>query len=259
MLLPITLTPIQSVTTGQNYRTNSYFESIFASVKLNGNGLAKCNDVASDAQYSVLLEYATNQTNWLSVNATADAFDNHPQFVQLSQHIVDILASIIFSTNAMTLFGSFSNPRGVLMNYTPTQATNLAMNFHTDTPNESGRSIFTTVFTMKTEDCIGGELLLSNRSDGVVKHSRDVDVISLNDRSVYALFGSYGTHAVKPVWRGRRYAYVLFWDSFESIEYVIRNWLGIDHSVLVCIPCRKMFKSNSALVLHNHHKHSIFN
>ena len=67
------------------------------------------------------------------------------------------------------------------------------MQMHRDTPMVDGKPVFIVVFTLKSDDCVGGNVLFSKRNDGKVTYSRDCDEYVTENNSAYPLYGSHVT------------------------------------------------------------------
>lgn len=107
------------------------------------------------------------------------------------------------------------------------------MQYHRDSPQEDGKPVFTVVFTIKSADCIGGNIRISNRDDGTVRHSANSSVYIADNNSAYAMFGSHITHSVMGVQAGYRYAFVIFHTSERSDRLYNVGLIGAKESIFV--------------------------
>ena len=214
------------------------------------HGLFECHDVLNEIQINNCMKFVQKNAVWIT---TDDTIDQHPFYAHLSPKLGNMLDSVAQLSNLRKFFGGFHSHRAMVLKYDAENADlgRSYMSLHRDTPIENESIVFTVVLTIRTTFSSGGNLIISNRDDGKVSHSKDKTLYETKHNSMYALFGSHATHAAQPMVAGSRYSFALFYSSNASYSLVVVNWLS-KPTPFVCFHCRKCYVSK--LSLHRHRK-----
>jgi hypothetical protein len=138
-----------------------------------------------------------------------------------SKKIMDVIISRgidrIFGFNEHQPLREDDLSKSYVLVYLPTQQhqplkKQLTFSLHKDVADgvNAGNHILSVVFTMKSPDCIGGAIGISNRGDGNVSHTSEMTNYTPKDNSLYCFNGSYAAHCAYGIRRGVRFAVVLF-------------------------------------------------
>lgn len=113
------------------------------------------------------------------------------------------------------------------------------MQFHRD--GSEGSLVETIVFTLKSFNCQGAELLYYNTPDG--KQHRGIDPVRFQpeNNSAYLLPGSLVKHGVTPIKDGHRYSLVVLLESKYNCSAGQIKWWN-RHMRNCCINCKTMHK-----------------
>jgi hypothetical protein len=99
------------------------------------------------------------------------------------------------------------------------------------------------VYTIKSEDCIGGALGVSNRPDGDIFYTRDMTTYTPADNSIYCINGSFSAHCAYGILRGVRFAVVLFIPTPQSMIDVVSLWNSVLLPQQICTNCYRVLPS----------------
>lgn len=191
--------------------------------------------------------------------------DCHPLWCpRFSPSIQQRIHDFINTTDIPKIFG-FDGPLSLdnlsasfIMKYTPEQASShrTALSFHNDVSRKGKENhIMSVVYTIKSDDCVGGAIKYSNRFDGAQFHSRDVCDFVPKDNSIYVMNGDFAAHCAMGISRGYRYSVVLFYDTPQTLVDVVSLW-NMDHQKdLICDLCCRCMSEKKYLQRHLREKH----
>jgi hypothetical protein len=93
---------------------------------------------------------------------------------------------------------------------------------------------------MKSPDCIGGAIGISNRSDGNVSNTSEMTNYTPKDNSIYCFNGNFIAHCAYGIGSGIRYAVVLFIVTTQTTMDVVALWNSVQPSQQICPNCYRV-------------------
>lgn len=192
--------------------------------------------------------------------------DHHPPWAPLSPYILQRIHDYINTTDIAQIFG-YQGPVSLdclsasfILKYTPDQTGShrTALSFHNDI-SRKGKDyhIMSIVYTIKSEDCIGGAVMYSRREDGTQQFTDDVLPFIPNDNSIYVMNGDFAAHCAMGISRGYRYSVVLFYETPQTFVDVVSLWNDDYRKDLICVLCGRCMSEKKYLRRHLRDKHSM--
>lgn len=211
-------------------------------------GLYECKSVFEPAEYRILFEAVAN----LKMDgklSEEEAFEDHPPFCHMPEHILDIVLASLRRTDFETNFEKAGSIlRSIISRYD--YDAKHCMQLHRDQPNFNHGPVLSLVFSIHTPLCPCVSVELSNRNDGAVNYSMDPFYYESKDNTAYAFFGSEVAHAVKRPKSGTRFALILFFDTTYSFQEVKASWAIAPRGGLLCDFC---FRESKDAKLYRQH------
>jgi hypothetical protein len=116
------------------------------------------------------------------------------------------------------------------------------------------------VITICDEMCTGGTIDLSNRDDGTMKYTQHGFALEAKDNTCYAFYGSHVAHIVRPLKRGVRYSFVMFFETTRTPTDIAIDWKlqprkrkpdeAASPERLICRVCTKAYANAKSLRKH---------
>lgn len=126
-----------------------------------------------------------------------------------------------------------------ILKYEPSPFLSMDVHYDVCDPN---RSFLSVALTIKSVDCAGGCISISNRNDGsFTNYSRDNFNYLPMHNSAYGFNGNYVAHHVRPIQSGERFVVVGFYPTQQTKQEVMRLWC--DDADFICCKCAKTFSA----------------
>lgn len=230
----------------------------------NERGLFECIDVFEQNEYNQIkkmMEEIKAKGDFLEKpHEEDDGIEEHPEWVEhFDVSIQNMIHNFVSSTDIPNLYGfgkDFSLDKlssSFVLRYRHSDKSNRlkpTLSLHKDISQIEGIHTLSVVFTIKTDECIGGALGYANTNDGNVNHTRDIAKFVPRDNSIYCINGDFVAHCAYGVDSGERFSIVLFYDTPQTKVDVVSLWNPQFRKEFVCPVCYHGYFSRKQLTAH---------
>jgi NAD-dependent dihydropyrimidine dehydrogenase PreA subunit len=218
-------------------------------------GLFESQNLLSIKDIDNLCEKVQRIKKWETKIGENEGFELHPPYVKMPEAILEYFVTALTNSNFLEIFPKVQIiQRAIIMKYCADQKHELQV--HRDMPEDISNPILSVVFTICIENCPGGSIDISNRNDGNIVHSKDSFLYTARHNTAYAMFGSMVTHGVKPLNKGVRYAFVLFFNTLFTEYEVHQLWAIATRDGVLCHICFTECSTEKILKNHIRRKHA---
>jgi NAD-dependent dihydropyrimidine dehydrogenase PreA subunit len=223
-------------------------------------GLRQWSRPLSKETYDILIGLARSRKCWRKGATIEEGFDIHPLQFDCATYVRELLLrSVLNNTTFADEFPDHGKmTRVVCHKFTQGGA---GMQCHRDGSDAcDGSPVLTLVITICDEMCTGGTIDLSNRDDGTMKYTQHGFALEAKDNTCYAFYGSHVAHIVRPLKRGVRYSFVMFFETTRTPTDIAIDWKlqprkrkpdeAASPERLICRVCTKAYANAKSLRKH---------
>jgi len=196
-----------------------------------------------------------------------DGIDEHPLWLErFPPSIQAKIHKYINLTDIPSLFGFEDNKLSLdqltasfVLIYRRSEKSNrkkLSLSLHNDKPLQKDRHVLSVVYTIKSDDCVGGTVEYANKNDGTAKESKNLTKYQPKHNSIYCMNGDFVSHCTYGVDSGVRFSVVLFYNTPQLKIDVVALWTQFPKE-FICVNCyhgfreRKLYKDHLNGICHN--------